>query len=179
MIHNIPNTTDLSYSWTQLTELKKKNYNAHWMNSHSLHTSIVSVVQLGDSLDLAVLHRWTLLIQLCLSFEPNPVEYALHDSTVGRLQNTKTKKTKKQQHCEVKEIQLFYVMNCLKAFNLCLLTALINFSDRGHLDPKFLVWSVMFSFVWESKEGFSIRAFTNTQMWFFTWGKEGEKGQSI
>lgn len=102
-------------------------------------------------------------------------------STIPQLVACRIQRQKKtkQQHCEVKEIQLFYVMNCLKAFNLCLLTALINFSDRGHLDPKFLVWSVMFSFVWESKEGFSIRAFTNTQMWFFTWGKEGEKGQSI
>lgn len=49
------------------------------------------------------------------------------------------------------------------------LTALMNLSDRGHLDPKLLVWSVMFSLVWESKDGFSISAFTNTQMWFFTW----------
>lgn len=50
-----------------------------------------------------------------------------------------------------------------------ILTALMNLSDRGHLDPKLLVWSVMFSLVWESKDGFSISAFTNTQMWFFTW----------
>ena len=49
-----------------------------------------------------------------------------------------------------------------------LLTALMNFSDRGHLEPKLLVWRVMFSLVWESKVGFSINAFTNTQMWFFT-----------
>lgn len=49
------------------------------------------------------------------------------------------------------------------------LTALINFSDRRHLDPKLFVWSVIFSLVWESKVGFSISAFTNTQMWFFTW----------
>lgn len=48
------------------------------------------------------------------------------------------------------------------------LTALMNFSDKRHLDPKLLVWRVMFSLVWESKVGFSISAFTNTQMWFFT-----------
>lgn len=44
----------------------------------------------------------------------------------------------------------------------------MNLSDRGHLEPKLLVCSVMFSLVWESKDGFSISAFTNTQMWFFT-----------
>lgn len=49
------------------------------------------------------------------------------------------------------------------------LTALTNLSDKRHLDPKLFVWSVIFSLVWESKEGFSIRAFTNTQIWFFTW----------
>lgn len=49
------------------------------------------------------------------------------------------------------------------------LTARMNFSDRGHLDPKLLVCRVMFSLVCESKDGFSISALTNTQMWFFTW----------
>lgn len=55
------------------------------------------------------------------------------------------------------------------------LTALTNLSDRRHLDPKLLVWSVIFSLVWESKLGFSISAFTNTQMWFFTWSTNERK----
>lgn len=59
------------------------------------------------------------------------------------------------------------------------LTARMNLSERGHLEPKLLVCRVMFSLVWESKDGFSIRALTNTQMWFFTWrvgegDREGE-----
>lgn len=49
-----------------------------------------------------------------------------------------------------------------------LLTALMNFSDRTHLEPKLLVCRVMFSLVWESKVGFSISALTKTQMWFLT-----------
>ena len=55
------------------------------------------------------------------------------------------------------------------------LTALMNFSDRGHLEPKLLVCSVMFSLVCESNVGFSISAFTNTQIWFFTWMDAGRK----
>lgn len=48
------------------------------------------------------------------------------------------------------------------------LTALKNFSDSWHLDPKLLGCNVMFSFVWESNDGFSIKQLTKTHIWFFT-----------
>jgi len=44
------------------------------------------------------------------------------------------------------------------------LTALKNFSDSWHLDPKLLGCNVMFSFVWESKDGFSIKQLTKTHI---------------
>lgn len=47
-------------------------------------------------------------------------------------------------------------------------TCLMNLSLRGQVDPKVFCCSVMFSLVWESKVGFSIRQFTNSHMWFFT-----------
>lgn len=59
-------------------------------SSHCSHTGIVGVIQLGDALDLAVLHRRALFIELRLSFELHPVEYALHNPTVGCLWVTKT-----------------------------------------------------------------------------------------
>lgn len=48
------------------------------------------------------------------------------------------------------------------------LTCLTNFSLREQVEPKFFCCNVMFSLVWESKLGFSIRQFTNNHMWFFT-----------
>ena len=44
-----------------------------------------------------------------------------------------------------------------------LYTCLMNFSLRAHLEPKDLALRVMFSFVCESKVGFSMRQLTNTQ----------------
>lgn len=48
------------------------------------------------------------------------------------------------------------------------LTDFMNFSDSAHLDPKLFDCKVMFSLVWESNVGFSIKAFTKIHMWFFT-----------
>ena len=50
-----------------------------------------------------------------------------------------------------------------------LLTCLMNFSLRTQVDPKDFTFSVMFSFVCESKVGFSMRQFTNTHRWPFMW----------
>lgn len=47
----------------------------------------------------------------------------------------------------------------------------MNLSPRGQVEPKLFCCRVMFSLVWESKVGFSIRQLTNSQMWFFTWIK--------
>lgn len=75
------------------------------------------------------------------------------------------------------DAQQFYMRNQVRSWKRMrsVLTALTNLSDRRHLDPKLLVWSVIFSLVWESKLGFSISAFTNTQMWFFTWSTNERK----
>lgn len=59
-----------------------------------------------------------------------------------------------------------------------LLTALKNFSDSWHLDPKLLGCRVMFSLVWESKVGFSIRQLIKTHIWFFTCWKHKKKSTS-
>lgn len=56
-------------------------------------------------------------------------------------------------------------------------TCLINLSLRGQVEPKLFCCRVMFSLVWESKVGFSIRQLTKIHMWFFTWG-EVDKVQS-
>lgn len=48
-------------------------------------------------------------------------------------------------------------------------TELINFSESEQCEPKLFACRVMFSFVWESNVGFSIRALRNTQTWFFTY----------
>lgn len=48
-------------------------------------------------------------------------------------------------------------------------TIFIKFSVIWHFEPKLLTCNVMFSFVWESNVGFSIRQFTNTHMWFLIW----------
>lgn len=44
----------------------------------------------------------------------------------------------------------------------------MNLSLREQVEPKLFCCKVMFSLVWESKLGFSIRQFTNNHMWFFT-----------
>lgn len=52
---------------------------------------------------------------------------------------------------------------------ILILTPLINFSLSLQVEPKFFACRVMFSLVWESKVGFSIKAFTKIHMWFFTY----------
>lgn len=46
---------------------------------------------------------------------------------------------------------------------------LMNSSDNSHLLPNADDLSVRFSLVWESKAGFSMRAFTKIHMWFLIW----------
>jgi hypothetical protein len=53
--------------------------------------------------------------------------------------------------------------------NCCHIPFLRNSSERSHLDPKLPARLVRVSFVWESKVGLSIRALTNTHMWFLIW----------
>ena len=49
-----------------------------------------------------------------------------------------------------------------KPFDLLnVVTEFMNFSVGLHVEPKLLAWRVMFSFVWESKVGLTIRQFTN------------------
>lgn len=48
-------------------------------------------------------------------------------------------------------------------------SAVWNLSDGVHLEPKSLTPRVMVSLVCESKVGFTIRQFTNSHRWFFTY----------
>ena len=41
-----------------------------------------------------------------------------------------------------------------------------NFGERLHLEPNLFCASVMFSLVWESKEGFTMRQLIKIHMWF-------------
>uniref|UniRef100_A0A6G5A4I2 Secreted protein n=1 Tax=Rhipicephalus microplus TaxID=6941 RepID=A0A6G5A4I2_RHIMP len=47
-------------------------------------------------------------------------------------------------------------------------TWLWNLSLSSHLEPNFLACRVMFSLVWESNVGFSMRQLTNTHRWSLT-----------
>ena len=41
-----------------------------------------------------------------------------------------------------------------------------NFGERVHFEPNLFCASVMFSLVWESKEGFTMRQLIKIHMWF-------------
>ena len=48
-------------------------------------------------------------------------------------------------------------------------TCFMNLSVNSHVDPNALALSVMFSLVWESNVGFSIKQLMKIHKWFLTW----------
>lgn len=53
--------------------------------------------------------------------------------------------------------------------NPSLINSFTSLSYTVQVDPKAVYFNVKVSLVWESKEGFSIKAFTNTHKCYFTW----------
>lgn len=147
-------------------------------NSPGKHTSIVGIVQFRNSFDPGVFHRRTLLVELCLSFEVDPVQDALYYAATNYLEWKALSLGTSLKHaiciCLLRQSESTlhpsygWKPSPTPSMPLTAHTPLINFSLSLQVEPKLFAWSVIFSFVWESNVGFSIRAFMKIQIWFFT-----------
>lgn len=121
-------------------------------------TCVIGIIQLRYPLDFCVLDSWAFLVELGLSLELHPVHDAFHNPTRCGLQ---------RQWRAISENDLWGYE--WKTGVSVMSTCLMNLSLSRQVEPKFFCCRVIFSLVWESKVGFSIRQLTNSHMWFFTW----------